>query len=86
MLQSKTFSSQFEGEPAPTIKWMRTRADLEAAMTDTETWVSIESAGDDDAGKYTCELNNAAGRTSKSTHVEVVNNEKMFRAYERAKR
>ena len=38
------------------------------------------------SGKYTCELWNAAGRTSKSTNVEVVGDERMYRAYERAKK
>ena len=48
--------------------------------------MSIASAGDADAGKYSCELSNAAGRASKSTHVEVVSDERMYRAYERAKK
>ena len=31
----------FEGEPAPSVKWMRTRSDIEASITeDGETWVS----------------------------------------------
>ena len=31
----------FEGEPAPSVKWMRTRSDIEASITEEgETWVS----------------------------------------------
>lgn len=48
--------------------------------------MSIAAASDADAGKYSCELSNAAGRASKSTHVEVVSDERMYRAYERAKK
>lgn len=48
--------------------------------------MSIAAADEADAGKYTCELSNAAGRTSKSTQVEVVNDKEMYRAYERAKK
>ncbi len=37
-------------------------------------------------GKYTCEMTNAAGRASTSCQVDVVESEKVFRSYEKAKK
>ena len=50
------------------------------------TGFTLESATASDAGKYTCEIANAVGRASTSCYVDVVDDEKVFRSYQRAKR
>ena len=62
---------QFEGEPAPSVKWTRTRSDIEASVAEGESWVSVAAAGDADAGKFMRPLQSYIRLFSNKYNLEV---------------
>ncbi|XP_043207626.1 muscle M-line assembly protein unc-89-like isoform X2 [Amphibalanus amphitrite] len=68
--ESVKLTGQYSGRPK--ITWFKDGVELDAdssavtSFDDSHVTLTIESAGEQDEGKYTCQLKNAAG-TSKST-------------------
>ena len=81
---------EYSGEPVPKVKWMRVDKDIETIepiqVTETSSGVRLDKVTASNAGKYTCELSNAAGKVNTSCYVDVAETEVLFNSYERAKR
>ena len=48
--------------------------------------ISIDNVKAENAGKYSCEITNIAGRANTFCYIDVVKDEKVFKSYERAKK
>ena len=73
------------------MKWLKTSTNqptesLDHEVTDNGSRVTIKNVGADNGGRYVCQLTNGAGRATTSANVEVLTDEKVYRAYERAKK
>ncbi len=88
---------QFKGVPQPKVRWTHTKLHpkaLEATTAEKDSKhskevsskIAVDSVCDAHYGKYTCEISNAAGRTTSSCFVEVASSQRVFQSYERAKK
>ncbi len=87
-----TLECEFVGEPCPSVRWTRVQRRPELITSGVKTTPNSSSfttdfvTSESHSGKYTCELHNVAGRVTNSCYVEIINDERLFKSYERAKR
>ena len=88
------------GEPLPKIKWTHTLnkpkpitssiSKIPGTEKDPQEMISsvisIDNVKAENAGKYSCEITNIAGRANTFCYIDVVKDEKVFKSYERAKK
>ena len=76
--QAATFTVHFVGNPAPEIKWYRytfpvkNSNDFKIVTTDTSSSLTILKTCADDAGVFTCLLENIAGAAKTSSNLVVM--------------
>ena len=73
-----TFTVQYQGAPPPEVKWYRYTfpvkdcADFHIVTTDTSSSLTINKTCADDAGVFTCLLENIAGAAKTSSNLNVM--------------
>jgi len=76
--ESATFKVEFVGQPNPVVKWYRysfpvkDSKDFKILTTDTTSSLTIEKTCVDDAGVFTCLLENIVGAAKSSSNLNVM--------------